>query len=141
MDVTPEMRAWRDAGMSLGEIARKVGRSKSVIQVAFQRDEGTLPPLRAKPKPAPVAARTIEDFRREHDQAWKIRDGLKRLFGNGAYMTDSEFREAVSGNPARWRAAAELSEFKEYRYRVSGELLWAAPATIREMRRIKGEAV
>lgn len=86
-------------------------------------------------------ARTLADFRKEHDQAWKIRDGLKRLFGGQVIMTDSEFRDAVSGNPSRWRAAADMTEFKENRYRVSGELYWAAKETIREMRKIKGEAI
>lgn len=86
-------------------------------------------------------SRTIDDFRREHDQAWKIRDGLAKLFDGGVIMTDAEFREAVSGNPARWRGAADLSEFRDNRYRVGGELLWASRETIKEMRRIRGEAV
>ena len=87
------------------------------------------------------ATHTLAEFRREHDQAWKIRDGLRRLFGGQTYMTDAEFREAVSGNPARWRAAADQSEFAQHRYRVGGELLWASKETIREMRKIKGEVI
>jgi hypothetical protein len=86
-------------------------------------------------------ARTIADFRREHDQAWKIRDGIERLFDGGVIMTDAEFREAVSGHPSRWRASADASEFRENRYRVKGELFWASKETIREMRRICGEAI
>ena len=93
---------------------------------------------KAKPEPQ---ARTLADFRREHDQTWKILDGLRRLFSGGVIMTDAEFREAVGGNPSRWRAAADLGEFKQYRYRVAGELLWASETTIREMRAIRGEAV
>lgn len=92
-------------------------------------------------KTVPADNRTLADFRREHDQAWKIRDGLKRLFGGQVIMTDAEFREAVSGNPSRWRAAADMSEFKENRYRVGGELLWASKETVREMRKIRGEAI
>jgi hypothetical protein len=56
-------------------------------------------------------------------------------------MTDGEFRDAVCGNPTRWRVAAEASEFRENRYRVQGELLWATKETIREMRKIRGEAL
>lgn len=143
MDLTPDMKRWRDEGLSYSEIAGKVGKSKSVVQVAFQRAAGTLPPPKTPAKSALVAApaRTLADFRRDHDQSWKIRDGLKRLFGGGVIMTDAEFREAVNGNPSRWRAAADQAEFKPCRYRVRGELLWASPDTIREMRKICGEAV
>lgn len=88
-----------------------------------------------------AATRTLADFRREHDQAWKIRDGLNRLFGGQVIMTDAEFREAVCGNPNRWRSAADQTEFKENRYRVGGEVLWASKETILEMRKIRGEAV
>jgi hypothetical protein len=95
-------------------------------------------PARAKPV---SATRTLADFRREHDHTWKIRDGLRRLFGGGVIMTDAEFREAVGGNPARWRAAADATEFRANRYRVGGEVLWAAANTIREMRLIRGEAI
>lgn len=86
-------------------------------------------------------ARSLDDFRREHDQTWKIRDGIKRLFKGGVYMTDAEFREAVGGNLSRWRSAADASEFRENRYRVGGEWLWASKETIRQMRQIRGEAV
>ncbi len=94
----------------------------------------------AKPSSG-IVARTLDDFRQEHDQTFKIRDGLKRLFCAGVYMTDCEFRDAVRGNPARWRSAAEAAEFRDNRYRVAGELLWASKQTIREMRRIRGEAI
>jgi hypothetical protein len=87
------------------------------------------------------SGRTLEDFRKAHDQSWKIRDGLRRLFSGSAYMTDAEFREAVSGNPSRWRSAADAQEFAENRYRVSGEILWASKDTIRKMRQIRGEAI
>jgi hypothetical protein len=85
--------------------------------------------------------KTLQDFRKEHDQTWKIRDGLRRLFSGQVIMTDAEFRDAVGGNPSRWRSAADQSEFKPNRYRVSGELLWASKETIIEMRKIRGEAL
>ena len=141
MELTPEMVQWREDGMTLREIAKKVGRPPSTVQEAFQKGGAT--PRPAKPvKATPVVAtRTLADFRKDHDQAWKIRDGLKRLFGGGVIMTDAEFREAVSGNPSRWRAAADQTEFRANRYRVNGETLWASVDTIREMRKIRGEAV
>jgi hypothetical protein len=86
-------------------------------------------------------ARTLDDFRRENDQGWKIRDGIKRLLTGGVYMTDAEFREAVGGNPARWRAAADSSEFKANRFRHKGETLWAGATTVMEMKRIVGVAI
>ena len=92
----------------------------------------------AEQKPA---MRTLADFRREHDQTWKIRDGLRRLFTGGVIMTDAEFRNAVNGNATRWRSAADAAEFRENRYRVSGEMNWGSKETIREMRKIRGEAV
>lgn len=110
----------------------------SAILHGLAEDKATVARPAAKPA---QEGRTLADFRREHDQAWKIRDGLKRLFSGQVIMTDSEFRDAVSGNAARWRAAAEQTEFRENRYRVSGEVLWASKETIREMRKIKGEAV
>ena len=94
-----------------------------------------------KPEESDVVGRTLEDFRKEHDQSWKIRDGLKRLFREDIIMTDAEFREAVRGNPTRWRAAADSTEFSRNRYKVQGELLWANEDTILEMRRIRGEVV
>lgn len=84
--------------------------------------------------------RTLQDFRRDNDEAWKIRDGLKRLFAGGVYMTDSEFREAVRGNPGRWRVAADCAEFKENRFRYRGETLWAGKDAIAEMKSIVGMA-
>jgi hypothetical protein len=97
--------------------------------------------FRRKLAAVPKTTRTIDDFRREHDQSWKIRDGINRLFDGGTIMTDAEFREAVCGHPSRWRAAADSSEFRENKYRVKGELFWASKETIREMRRICGEAI
>jgi hypothetical protein len=94
---------------------------------------------------APVVSgapqRTLADFRREHDQVWKIRDGIKRLFRGKEILTDAEFRQAVGGNPSRWRSAADMEEFRANRYRVSGEMLWAGANTINEMRKIRGEAI
>jgi hypothetical protein len=101
-------------------------------------------PAAAEKQPAPKptsTGRTLADFRKSHDQSWKIRDGVRRLLVGGIYMTDAEFREAVGGNPARWRVAADASEFAQFRYRVQGELLWASAATIKEMRKIRGEAI
>jgi len=105
-----------------------------------ETDTDAKPSAHAKPR-ADKPVRTIADFRREHDQSWKIKDGLARLFGGGIIMTDAEFREAVGANPSRWRAAAEQTEFRENRYRVNGETLWASKSTIRDMRSIRGEAV
>lgn len=145
MRATEEMRRMRSEGKSYSEIAAAVGVAKSTVQEAFAgAKRNHRAGIAAKPKPtAPEAApsRTLADFRREHDQTWKIRDGLRRLFAGQVIMTDAEFREAVSGNPSRWRAAADQSEFKEHRYRVGGELLWAGKETIREMRKIRGEAI
>ena len=98
---------------------------------------GRSSPTGAKASPT----RTLSDFRHEHDQEWKIQDGLRRLFKGNGYMTDAEFRQAVNGHASRWRSAADLPKFRGNRYRVNGELLWASENTITEMRRIKGEAI
>lgn len=137
MKLTDEMRKWRAEGRSFEQIAKRVNRCKTTVQKAFCRDKH---PVNAV-IPSGAKVRTLGDFQREHDQAWKIRDGLKRLFAGGVYMTDAEFRDAVSANPSRWRHAADSSEFSEYRYRVHGEVLWASKETIREMRKIRGEAI
>lgn len=144
MQLTAEMVKWRESGLSYRAIATKLGRPVTTVHDAFRAGvagKGTPTPAAPARPAAAGATRTLADFRRDHDQSWKIRDGLKRLFAGGAIMTDAEFREAVNGNPSRWRAAADQAEFREFRYRVGGELLWAAKDTIREMRKIRGEAV
>jgi hypothetical protein len=141
MKATAEMRLMRAKGMSYAAIAAHAGVAKSTVQEAFGARKRGERVADAKPKTDALAGRTLSDFRKEHDQTWKIRDGLKRLFGGQVIMTDAEFREAVNGNPSRWRAAADQTEFKEHRYRVGGELLWASRETIREMRKIRGEAL
>jgi len=128
----------RKTGGNVSAAARALGVAKSTVQKALGRH---LDARSKVGKVTDVAGRTLIDFRREHDQTWKIRDGLRRLFGKQVIMTDAEFREAVSGNPARWRAAADQTEFRENRYRVGGELLWASKETVREMRKIRGEAI
>ena len=125
---------------SMAAAARVVGMKESTFKDRLHGKK----PGRLRLAPAILAttpARTLVDFRKEHDQTWKIRDGIKRMFSGGVIMTDSEFREAVCGNPSRWRAAADATEFKDNRYRVQGELLWASAETIREMRKIRGEVV
>jgi len=119
------------------KIAAALGTSERSVRRALAAGQGA-PQTAAAKEPD---GRTLADFRREHDQAWKIRDGIKRLLRGDRYMTDAEFRDAVRGNTARWRAAADAQEFRANRYRVGGELLWASEDTIREMRRIRGEAI
>ena len=130
-------------GGSQRAAAKAAGVSRKAIWRALHGQGGK---GRAKAKAAPkatpqVAGRTIADFRKEHDQTWKIRDGIRRLFGGGVIMTDAEFRAVVGGHAARWRTAADDAEFRGNRYRVGGELLWASVSTITEMRKIRGEAV
>jgi hypothetical protein len=149
MQLTEQMKQWRQAGMSYRKIGEKVKRDPKTVRVAFgvspgrnghRRKVGDEVKVLASPQIA-ITGRNLADFRKEHDQSWKIRDGLRRLFAGGVYMTDAEFRQAVGGNSARWRLAADDKEFIPNRYRVNGEVLWASAATIKEMRRIKGEAV
>lgn len=148
MQLTSTMLKMRKDGSGYDAIAKATGCAKTTLRSAFRKleKEGaqgapSAPPPATPKKQQQPASRTLEDFRREHDQTWKIRDGLKRLFSGQVIMTDAEFREAVSGNPSRWRAAADHPDFRENRYRVAGEFLWASKETIREMRKIKGEAI
>jgi len=94
-------------GGNVRAAARALGIPRTTLQNMLKRPAGS-----AVQDKAEQVGRTLADFRREHDQTWKIRDGLKRLFNGGIIMTDAEFREAVSGNPSRWRAAADQSEFR-----------------------------
>ena len=125
--------------------ARAAGVHESTMSKHYARRAGAAAvsarTVTKSPPPATPKSRTIADFQRENDQAWKIRDGIKRLFGGGVYMTDAEFREAVGGNPARWRAAADATEFSDNRLRHKGEILWAATGTITEMKQILGVAI
>lgn len=73
---------------------RKAAKAEGVARETLRRAMG---PSRPPAAPRLVGNRTLHEFRQEHDQAWKIRDGIKRHFKNGIYMTDSEFREAVGG--------------------------------------------
>ena len=88
-----------------------------------------------------AATRTLSDFRRQYDQTWKIRDGVKRLLVGDTYMTDSEFREAVGGHPQRWRAAADSMEFEASQFKHGDKLYWAGEDTILEMKRIVGAVI
>ena len=128
---------------SIAKAAAAAGIGKTTMRKWYMRSNVVervpkKPQVAAKPT---GKARTLDDFRKQNDQAWKIRDGLKRLFGGGTYMTDAEFREAVGGNPARWRGAADSTEFEDNRFRHKGEMLWASKDTIREMKRVVGVAV
>ena len=122
-------------------IAKELGISKSSARRAIDRlraqGEGAAP----APAPAPSSARTLADFRRQEDQTWKIQDGLKRLFKGDTYMTDAEFREAIGGNPQRWRSAADATEFRENKFRYRGDVLWGSRETIAEMKQIVGMAI
>jgi hypothetical protein len=134
--------AVRKTNGNVSAAARALGVHKSTVQRAMKHFPSVAQTKCAVSKtPGDPIARTLADFRKEHDQTWKIRDGLRRLFGGSVIMTDAEFREAVNGNPSRWRAAADQTDFKENRYRVGGELLWAHKDTIRAMRKIRGEAI
>jgi DNA-binding transcriptional MocR family regulator len=140
--IAERAKALAAEGKSHRQIAEALGCAKSTVQKHLAKSNAAAPKPQAKSvAEKPAAGRSLDDFRKAHDQSYKIRDGIKRMFAGGAYMTDAEFREAVGGNPSRWRVAADASEFAHNRYRVQGELLWASEKTIREMRRIRGEAV
>ena len=147
MKLTQQMKDWKEEGASYREIARRLGVHNKTVLLAFGRvkkwgkNSVQKKQQSIKDKTKKTNVRTLNEFRKEHDQTWKIRDGIKRLFKNGVYMTDAEFRDAVCGSSTRWRLAADAPEFAPYRYKVQGVLYWASENTIREMRKIRGEAV
>ena len=147
------IREWLEAHKDelVADRSATVKKCMKEMGVAERSVTDMIPKIMGAATPAAVVAgsgtqkeqrkRTLSDFVRENDESWKIRDGLKRMFADGTYMTDAEFREAVAGNSARWRGAADSTEFDDYKLRHKGELLWAAPDTITQMKRIIGRAV
>ena len=89
--------------------------------------------------PVRVKVKTLEDFRKAHDNPQKIRNGLASLRA-GAYLTEEEFRQFCSIPANLWRRNAELPEFSDNHLKVAGVVHWASKSTIQEMKSIIGAA-
>ena len=83
--------------------------------------------------------KTLDQFRKDHDVALKIRNGLKKL--EGVYMTDNEFRDFCGVHVSNWRRYADLDEFRDNKIRIQGVMHWAQASFIRKMKEILGIAI
>ena len=96
-------------------------------------------------KAAPVTAspallkrgKSMAQFRQQFDVKLRIQQGVKKHL-QGVYMPDQEFREACGVSTTEWRRYSEESEFDVYRAKIRGQILWAAPKMLLEMKSIAG---
>ena len=72
-----------------------------------------------------------DEFVRRYDVPEKIREGLQRL--HGMVIRDADFRAEIGVAADRWRRAADLPEFDEYRVKIKGKLYWAQPQVIEQI--------
>ena len=86
-----------------------------------------------------VKLKSLDEFRRAHDNPQKIRTGLEGLTA-GSYLTEEEFRVFCNIPAQLWRRNADLPEFSDNRLRHAGVVYWAAKTTIEEMKTIIGAA-
>ena len=129
MTLTEKIRACieRHPKHTDGQIAKNCGCRAADVTAA-----------RGGAKAAPSSSgRSLGDFRKVFDVPLRIRDGVKRHLA-GCYMTDQEFRDACGIHVGLWRRYADLDEFKPCQGRFSGQLLWAQPKMMGEMKHIAG---
>jgi hypothetical protein len=76
------------------------------------------------------SGRTLQDFREEHDVAFKIKKAISAHLSDGSehYYDDADFRQLVGVPVAHWRRYADSSEFEAWRYRKGNHNLWASKA-------------
>lgn len=133
--MSPDYRSYSDTHPELtpAEVAKHCGVHRDTV-VRYRRLHGASKPQAAKRS----SGKTLDDFRKQYDEAYKIREGIKRHLAADAYMTDPEFRDACGVHISRWRRYADEDEFRAYRIRVRSVLYWGSQSTIRAMRRIIG---
>lgn len=115
--------------------------------VTSERIRGLLPqvkqaiPMSNPPiKPIPrVRPKSLDEFRKMHDNPQKIRNGLESL-ASSAYLTEEEFRQFCNIPANLWRRNADLPEFVDNKLKHAGVVHWASKETIREMKNIIGSA-
>ena len=132
------LRAWPPPQLATRLHARRHPRFRAAL--AGQPVEA--PPTLVQPPnrpPVRVKVKTLEDFRKAHDNPQKIRNGLASLRA-GAYLTEEEFRQFCSIPANLWRRNAELPEFSDNHLKVAGVVHWASKSTIEEMKTIIGAA-
>jgi hypothetical protein len=127
-------------GLSVETIANNL----SGHHIPFDRIRACLSPTSAPAavpmKPAVrVKPKTLDDFRKAHDNPQKIRKGIAAL-AEGSYLTEEEFRQFCNIPANFWRRNAELPEFADNKLRHVGIVYWASRPTIQEMKTIIGAA-
>jgi hypothetical protein len=81
--------------------------------------------------------KSMDQFRQQFDVKLRIRQGVKKHLAS-VYMTDQEFREACGVSTTEWRRHSEEMEFDTFRAKIRGQILWAAPKMLVEMKSIAG---
>jgi hypothetical protein len=93
-------------------------------------------PLAVVPR---VRIKSLNDFRKLHDNAEKIRVKLATV-RDGMYVTEEELRQLCEIPVQYWRRNADLPEFDGNKFKHEGTTYWAQPETIRQMKQITGRA-
>lgn len=98
MQVTPEMKKMREQGMTFAEIAKRIGKCRSVVNEAFSGRPGRTKPAIAVEQPKP--GRSLSDFRKTYDKDLivpnKIKTTLKLLGNSWCYEKEFVYQAGVS---------------------------------------------
>ena len=114
-----------------GRVANAVhARVPDVLRVRDGKQAVVVPEL-------PKRGKSMDQFRQQFDVKLRIRQGVKKHL-QGVYMTDQEFREACGISTTEWRRYSEEIEFDTFRAKIRGQILWAAPKMLLEMKSIAG---
>jgi len=93
--------------------------------------------MSSKPTEEKSRGKSMDQFRSVFDIKLRICKGVSTIL-RGVYMTDQEFREACGIASNEWRRYADDSEFDACRCRLRGQIMWAQPKMMKEMREIAG---
>lgn len=81
----------------------------------------------------PIAGLSEKELRLKHDNAYKIREGVKKL-QKDRYFTDQQMREFCKVVSQAWRGYSEMPEFEKYKIKLSGIIYWGTPECIKKLK-------
>jgi len=124
----PELKDWE-----IAKLLRRQGVDSARV-ASMRAGGGAVATLPAKPR-----ARSLAEFRKEHDIAQKIRDSIAGMRAE-TYVTEEELRQLCGVPVQNWRRYADLPEFSGNKLKLDGTMYWAADNTIVSMKQITGRA-
>jgi hypothetical protein len=105
-----------------------------VPDVIRVRNGGKVAPVVAE---LPKRGKSLAQFKDQYDVKLRIRQGIKKYL-TGVYMTEQELRDACGISTTDWRRYADEGEFDGFRVKIRGQIFWAQPKMLAEMKSIAG---